>query len=138
LVTPSLVKVNTLSMEPTNGVIRKYKSEFNYFCRLTLVKENHHEVYFNELEKSMSEHFLKRVLHDGVCILSNEKHEWLCHSNSSMKKKSFWFICEEGGVVRKDDVRAGLGEIKEKSKSKVLARQAQNFSSSVFISKLDP
>ena len=111
LVTPSLVIVKTLSMEPTNGVIRKYKSAFNYFCRLTLVKENHHEVYFNELEKSMSEHFLKRVLQYGVCILSTEKYEWLCHSNSSMKKKSFWFICEEGGVVLKDDVRSGLGQI---------------------------
>jgi len=73
------------------------------------VKENGHEAFFNENEKSMSEYFLKRVLHDGVSIFSTEKHEYLSHSNSSMKKKSFWFVSEEGGVVLKDELRSSLG-----------------------------
>ena len=39
-VTPTLIKVLTLSFEPTNKVIRELKSFCHYFCRLTLVKEN--------------------------------------------------------------------------------------------------
>jgi hypothetical protein len=35
-----------------------------------------------------------------------------------MKKKSFWFISEEGGVFRKDELRQNLGQIQEKSQSK--------------------
>ena len=66
----------------------------------------------------MSDHFLQRVLEQGICVLSTHKHEWLCHSNSSMKKKSFWFISEEGGVVHKDELRQNLGQIQEKSQSK--------------------
>ena len=137
--TPSLVKVNTLSSEPTNGVIRKYRSAFNYFCRLTLVAESHHEVFFNSDKNStMSKNFLERVLRDGVGVLSDQKFTWLCHSNSSMKNKSFWYISEEGGVVSREIVRQGLGNIVETKQSKKLAREAQNFSSSVSIRKLKP
>lgn len=132
--TPSIVKVNPLSKEPTNRVIRENKDRFNYFCRLTMVKENHQEVFFEETEKGkhLNDHYLKRILTDGICALSTTKFIWLSHSNSSMKKKSFWFVTEEGGVLSREHIIKQLGNFKAgESESKRIAREAQNFSSSV-------
>jgi len=40
LVTPTLIKVTTLSKEPSNRVIREYRGYVNFFCQVTLVCEN--------------------------------------------------------------------------------------------------
>lgn len=40
LVTPTLIKVTTLSKEPSNRVIREYRGYVNLFCQVTLVCEN--------------------------------------------------------------------------------------------------
>ena len=83
--------------------------------------------------------FLERVLNNGIGILGGPKHIWLSHSNSSMKKKSFWFITEEGGVVSRKEIITNLGKIKESdSQSKKIAREAQNFASSVPVISLAP
>lgn len=83
------------------------------------------EPFFDEQSSHWNEMFLERVFNRGVSILGGHKHIWLSHSNSSMKKKSFWFVSEEGGVMNRTHIIENLGKIKAtESQSKQLARQA--------------
>lgn len=115
LATPSLIKVKCLAFEQTNTVIRQYKELINYFCRVTLVTEKHQEAHFQKQgdnSNELSDHFLKRILRDGINLFECKLIR-VSHSNSSMKKKSFWFVSEEGKIKR-NDIIYGLGEIDDK------------------------
>lgn len=107
LATPSLIKVKELAFEQTNPVIRQYKELINYFCRVTLVTEKDREAFFlptgnsqnkGNKKNEFSDHFLGRILKDGINMFESKLIR-LNHSNSSMKKKSFWFVSEEGKVI---------------------------------------
>jgi hypothetical protein len=89
------------------------------------------------MAENLSKFFLERVLNQGIRIFGGHPHIWLSHSNSSMKKKSFWYISEEGGVLIRKEIIEKLGKINEKeSQSKQVARQAQNMTSTIPIVSL--
>jgi hypothetical protein len=121
LATPSLIKVKELSFEQTNPVIRQYKELVNYFCRVTLVTEKDREAFFlssslqeknGKTENEFSKSFLVKILKDGINLFGSKLIR-LNHSNSSMKKKSFWFVSEDGDVIKRDAIIKKLGIINE-------------------------
>jgi hypothetical protein len=86
---------------------------------VTLVTEADREAFFlssslseknGKIKNEFSDHFLGRILKDGINLFGCKLIR-LNHSNSSMKKKSFWFVSEEGEVIDRHTIINKLGHI---------------------------
>ena len=106
--TPTLLKVLPLQREQTNHVIRKYRSQQDFFARIVFVSEQEEkDFYQNAVTELLLDGQVKNRLERGVSI-GNCVFKYLAYSNSQIKNHSFWMLCETD-MLSKASVEAALG-----------------------------
>eukprot|EP00347_Sterkiella_histriomuscorum_P000757 403374620 len=137
--TPTLTLFFANQREQTNRVIRQFKKYKDNFFRLVLVNDQLQKFHFGSMkQKEMLQHMkdlMKQELYIGDSLA-----QVLNYSNSQLKNHSVWMVCSTSiPEIQPNAIISRLGTFtNEGGNLKMFARRGQCFSTTKYVTKLDP
>ena len=135
--------------EEGNHMLRMYKESHFHYIRVAICNEDFDEFFFHKNTQPLIEYIGNLISDNGGIKLGNRRLNFIGYSNSQLKKKSFWFLCENDPVMIQTESKAGhktIGKMriarmgifeKERNTLKRYARIGQFFSVSKEICTLE-
>jgi len=129
-VTATGVLFHTPSVEITNRIIRKYKSQVHRFLRVRFEDDSYRgqtRLYASPNNKMiMIFDRVKRALRNGI-KLGDITYDFLAWGNSQLREHGAYFVAASAGM-NADTIREEMGSFKETVVAKKAARMGQCFS----------
>lgn len=131
-VTPTGIYLDGPNVEAENRVLRKYRSQSDYFIRVRFIEESGDPLMY-DISSNLDPIFsrFREVMRDGV-IIADRHYRFLGFSHSSLRSRSCWFMAEfydSGELITVNKLISRLGDFSHiKSPSKFAARLGQTFS----------
>lgn len=133
-VTPTGLYLDGPNVEAENRVLRKYRSQSDYFIRVRFIEESGDPLMY-DISSNLDPIFnrFREIMRDGV-IIAERHYRFLGFSHSSLRSRSCWFMAEfhesaTGELMTVGKVISRLGDFSHiRSPSKFAARLGQTFS----------
>jgi len=91
--TPTLILFKQNAREQTNRVLRKYINFKDYFFRLILTNDENKQFHFGkESYNQILDNYC--LIMKGKFFIGDHKASVLNYSNSQLKEKSVWMLCD--------------------------------------------
>lgn len=120
-VTTTLVRVVPMVLEQSMQILRLQRNKLEYFVRANILGEHFDQPWFNDAKSiNLLEDFVEpAITRINFCGI---KLEYLVHSASQIKQKSFWLYVSNYPSLSRDNLLNSLGEFNERKPMKKLAR----------------
>ena len=99
LITPSLQYFEPATYEEGNLMLREHKESLFHYIRVTIVDENKESAFFNMWNQPWLDCVERFISDKGGIKLGNRRLNYMAYSNSQLKSKSFWFLCENDPIL---------------------------------------
>lgn len=141
LVTPTLQYFEPAVYEEGNLMLREHADTLFHSMRVAVMDENLETPFLREEDMKWLDCVINLISENGGIKLGNRRLNFMGYSNSQLKTKSFWFLCENDPIVIQQE-RGGYRTIgskriqrmgqfdKERNALKKFARIGQFFSAS--------
>lgn len=142
-ITPASIYLEGPDIDTTNRVLRKYRTQRDYFIRVTFADEDGTPVWLDR-NTSGDEIYGRRFagVLNGTIPVAGRLYQTLGWSHSSLRTHQTWFVApfaQDGGLIVGRRIIADLGDFSSiRSPAKCAARIGQTFSDSTETIRVDP